>query len=96
MKNELRVWVSFWQVRLSLQLSQEFQEREERLALEESRLQRSMAVLQAREQGLSGSKKDEAKPDVARNGEKRETYLRNEIAELRAFKLEVVSNICLT
>ncbi len=55
-----------------------------------------MAVLQAREQSLAGSKKDKAKPDGANNGGKSETYLRNEIAELRAFKLEVVNYFCLT
>ena len=89
-----KILTFFLQVRLSLQLSQELQEREQRLAVEESRLQRSMAALQAREQGLAavaGSRKDTAKAEGVKNGEKSETYLRNEIAELRAFKLEVVS-----
>ncbi len=82
------------QVRLSLQLSQELQEREERLSIEESRLQRSKAALQAREQGLAtidGSGNETTKAEPVKNAEKSETDLRNEIEELRGFKLEVVS-----
>ena len=53
-----------------------------------------MAALQAREQGLAavaGSRKETVKAGGVKKGEKSETHLRNEIAELRAFKLEVVS-----
>ena len=82
------------QVRLSLQLSQELQEREERLSIEESRLQRSKAAPQAREQGLAtidGSGNETTKAEPVKNAKKSETDLRNEIEELRGFKLEVVS-----